>query len=66
MLYIGQVFARPIVGLAAYLAAELAAGYTAGAIGVADLTRALRPVLVVLIFWLAELLVLYRSAYALI
>jgi len=39
-----------MVGLAAQLAAKLAAGYMAGAIGVADLTRALRPILVVLIF----------------
>ena len=55
-----------MVGLAIQLAAKLAAGYTAGAIGVIDLTWALRPVLIVLIFWLAELLVLYRLAYALI
>jgi len=39
-----------MAGLAVQLAAKLAAGYTAGAIGVADLTRALRPVLIVLIF----------------
>ena len=38
----------------------------AGAIGVIDLTRALRPVLIVLIFWLAELLVLYYLVYTLI
>jgi len=38
----------------------------AGAVGVADLTGALRPVLVVLVFWLAELLVLYHLVYALI
>jgi len=55
-----------MAGLAARLAAELAAGCMAGAVGVADLTRALRPVFIVLIFWLVELLVLYRLAYALI
>jgi len=66
LLYIGQAFARPTAGLAIRLATKLAAGYTAGAIGVADLTGALRPVLIVLIFWLAELLVLYCLARALI
>jgi len=38
----------------------------AGAVGVADLTRALQPVLIVYIFWLAELLVLYRLVRTLI
>jgi len=55
-----------MVGLAIRLAAKLAAGCIAGAIGVIDLTRALRPILIVLIFWLAELLVLYCLAHALI
>jgi len=49
LLYIGQAFAGPIVGLAAQLAAKLAAGYTGGAIGVADRARALRAVLILLI-----------------
>ena len=66
MLYISRVFARAIVGLAALLAAKLVAGYIAGAIGVADLTRALRPIFIVLIFWLVELLVLYHLAHTLI
>ena len=42
------------------------AGGMVGAIGVIDLTGALWPVLIVLIFWVAELLALYRSARALI
>jgi len=54
------------MGLAARLAAGLMAGGTVGAIGVADLAGALWPVLIVLIFWLVELLVLYRLAYTLI
>ena len=66
MLYIGRAFARPTVGLAVQLATKLAAGYAAGAIGVVDLTGALWPVLIVLIFWLIELLVLYCLARALI
>ena len=37
----GQVCARPIVGLAARLATELMAGYIAGAVGVADRIRVL-------------------------
>jgi len=66
LLYIGQAFAGPMVGLAVWLAAKLVAGYTVGAVGVIDLTRALRPILIVLVFWLAELLVLYYLAHALI
>jgi len=54
------------VGVAIRLAAGLTAGGIVGTIGVADLTRALWPVLIVLIFWLVEFFVLYRSAYALI
>jgi len=41
LLYIGQAFARPIVGLAARLATKLAVGYTGGAIGVTNRARAL-------------------------
>jgi len=52
--------------LAARPATGLMVGGTVGAIGAADLTGALRPILVVLIFWLAELLALYCSARALI
>jgi len=40
-LYIGQVYARPAVELAARLATELTVGYMAGAIGVADHARVL-------------------------
>jgi len=54
------------VGLAAQLATRLTAGGTVSAIGIADLTRALWPILIILVFWLAELLVLYRLAYTLI
>jgi len=39
-----------MAGLTIWLAAKLASGYTAGAVGVADLVRALQPVLIVLIF----------------
>jgi len=35
------VYVRPVVGLAARLAARLTVGYIAGAIGVIDLTRVL-------------------------
>ena len=35
-MYIGQVCAGPVVGLAVWLATKLTAGYIAGAIGVAD------------------------------
>jgi hypothetical protein len=38
-----------VVGLAARLAAELAAGWAAKAIGVADRAEALRPVLILLV-----------------
>jgi len=55
-----------MVGLAIQLAAKLAAGYMANAVGVIDLTGALWPVFIVLIFWLAELLVLYYLVCALI
>jgi len=55
-----------VVGLAARLAAELTAGCTAGAIGVANCARALRAVLVALIVWFEEFLALYRLARALI
>jgi hypothetical protein len=60
------VCARPIVGLAARLAAGLTAGCIAGAVGVIDCARALRAVLRVLIVWFKEFLALYRLAYALI
>jgi len=39
-----------MAGLATQLVAELAAGCIAGAIGVIDLTKALRPILIVLVF----------------
>ena len=55
-----------MAGLAAWLATGLMAGGTVGAVGAADLTGVLRPVLVVLMFWLAELLALYCLARALI
>jgi len=55
-----------MVGLATRLATGLMVGSIVSVIGVADLTRALRPVLIVLIFWLVELLALYRLAYTLI
>jgi len=35
------VYARPVVGLAAWLAAKLTAGYIAGAVGVIDRARVL-------------------------
>jgi len=54
------------MGLAAWLATRLTAGGTVSTIGVVDLTRALWPVLIVLVFWLVELLVLYHLARALI
>jgi len=54
------------MGLAARLATGLTVGGTVSAVGVADLARALWPILIVLMFWLAELLVLYRLARALI
>ena len=41
--------ARPVVGLAAQLAAKLTAGYTASAVGVADRAGVLRAVYIVLI-----------------
>jgi len=43
------VCAGPAVGLAARLAARLIVGCIASAVGVIDLTRALRAVLIVLI-----------------
>ena len=49
LLYIGQVYAGPIAGLATQLAAKLTAGYMAGAIGVIDRARVLRAVYKVLI-----------------
>jgi len=48
-LYIGQVYARPAVGLAIRLAAKLIAGYTASAIGVIDYARVLQAIYKVLI-----------------
>jgi len=54
------------VGLATRLAARLMAGGIVSAIGVADLTGALWPIFIVLMFWLVELLVLYYLARALI
>jgi len=55
-----------MAGLAAWLAAELMVGCTAGAVGVADYTRALWAVLVALIVWFKEFLALYCLACALI
>jgi len=49
LLYISQVCAGPIAGLAAWLAAKLTVGCTAGAVGVADHAGALRAVLVALV-----------------
>ena len=49
-----------------WLAAKLTAGCIAGAIGVADYTRALRAVLIAFIVWFKEFLALYYLAYALI
>ena len=49
-----------------WLAAKLTAGYTAGAIGVINCTRALWAVLIALIVWFEEFLALYYSAYTLI
>ena len=66
MLYVGQVYAGPAVGLAARLAAELTAGCAAGAVGVAGYIRVLRAVLVALVVWFKEFLALYRLAYTLI
>ena len=54
------------MGVAARLAIRSTVGGIVGAVGVADLTRALWPILIVFIFWLAKLLVLYHLAYALI
>jgi len=65
-LYEGRVYAGVTAGLAARLATGLTAGGTVGAAGAADLTGTLRPVLIVLVFWLAELLALYCLARALI
>ena len=62
----GQVYARPVVGLAARLAAKFTAGYTAGAVGVIDRARVLRAVYIVLAVWFREFLALYRLTYALI
>ena len=66
MLYVGQVCAKPAVGLAIQLAAKFTAGYTAGTIGVIDRAGVLRAVCVVLIVWFREFLALYRLARALI
>jgi len=49
-----------------WLAAKLAAGYMAGAVGVTNYARALWAVLIVLIVWFREFLALYRLAYTLI
>ena len=48
------------------LAARLAAGGTARAVGVIDRAGVPRAVLVVLIVWFKEFFTLYRSAYTLI
>jgi len=48
------------------LAAELTAGCTASAVGVADYARALWAILIALIVWFKEFLALYRLAHALI
>ena len=53
-------------GPAAGLAAELMAGCTAGAIGVADCARVLQAVYIVLAVWFEEFLALYRLTRALI
>jgi hypothetical protein len=52
------VNAGPAVGVAARLAAGLTIGYTAGVIGIAGRTGALRAVLVVLTAWFKRFLVL--------
>ena len=65
-LYIGQVYARPVAGLAARLAAKLTAGCIAGAVGVIDRAGVLQAVYKVLIVWFREFLALYRLNYALI
>jgi len=46
---VGQVYAKPTVGLAVWLAAKLTAGYIAGAVGVIDYARVLQAVCKVLI-----------------
>ena len=60
------MYARPIVGLAVWLAARLAAGGTAGAVEVADCARVPRAVLIMLVVWFKEFFALYCLAYALI
>jgi len=60
------VCARPIVGLAAQLAAKLTAGCMAGAVGVIDCARVLQAVYKVLIVWFREFLALYHLDYTLI
>jgi len=57
---------RPIVGLAAWLAAKLIVGYIASAIEVIDRAKVLRAVFIVFIVWFREFLALYYLAYALI
>ena len=51
MLYIGRVYTRPTVGVASRLAARLTVGCTAGIIGVANYTGALRAVFAVFAAW---------------
>ena len=51
MLYIGQAYTGPIVGLAAQLAARLIAGRTVRAIGVMARIGTLLAVLILLTVW---------------
>ena len=60
------MYTGPIVGLAARLAAKLAAGSMAGAAGVVDYTGVLQAVFIVLMVWFKEFFALYHLAYALI
>ena len=60
------MYTRPTVGLAAQLAARLAAGGTAKAVGVINYARVPQAVLIVLIVWFKEFFTLYYLACALI
>jgi len=55
-----------MAGLAVRLAAKLAVGCTGSTIGVADYTRVLQAILILLIVWFKGFLALYRSARTLI
>ena len=60
------MYTRPTVGLAAQLAARLAAGSTARATGVIDYARVLQAILIVLVVWFKEFFTLYYLACTLI